>query len=191
MVERREGPRYRVVLPAVCYGQARPDFYAVTDDVSASGIRFKSATAPRLDETLTCRIRHIGAVEAQVVRLEAASFVVKVLTRRPAADRIARELLIVAKKQVDAHEPIRVHARIVPRERDVRVTLDDGATAKAAIVNVSASGVGLMIDPRPAIGSLITIGRTAARVARQFDGGIGAIFVRPFDPSEVSDVMIL
>lgn len=191
MAERRESPRYRVVLPAICFGQARPDFYAVTDDVSAHGIRFKSATSPRIDETLTCRIRHVGAVEAQVLRIEAASFVVRVLTRRPAADRIARELLLVARKQTDAREPIRVHARIVPRKRDVRVVLDDGSVVTAAIMNVSASGVGLFLDPLPAVGTPVTIGSTAARVARRFDGGVGAIFVRPFDPSAITDAIVL
>ena len=191
MIERREALRYKVVLPALCFGEARPEFYAVTDDVSVGGIRFKSATRVRPDETLTCRIRHIGAVEARVIRIEPASFVAKVLTRRPAADHIARGLVMVAKRQVDPHAPARVHARIVPRRRDVRVALADGATVTGALLNVSASGAGLIVDPSPEPGAVITLGRTVARVARHFDGGIGVIFLKPFDPAEVTEDIVL
>jgi hypothetical protein len=190
VMERREAPRYKVVLPAVCVGEGRGEFYAVTDNVSTGGILFTSATRPRLDETLTCRIRHIGTVETRVTRLEEASFVARVLTRRPTVDIIARSLLDISKRQVDLDAPTRAHPRIVPRRRDVTITFDGGASATGALLDVSASGAGLLVDPVPELGAFLRVGATPARVVRVFEGGVGVIFVRPFETEYVTDQFV-
>lgn len=189
--ERRTAPRHKVVLPALCSGAGRSEFYAVTEDVSSDGIRLKSATRPALGEVLVVRIRHVGAIEARVMRVEPHEFAIRVLTKRPAADHIARGLVALSRRQLSLAEPVRAHARIVPRRLDVVVTLASGATLTGRILNVSASGVGVMLDARPDLEELVVVGDRPARVARHLPNGIGAVFIHPLDPAEVDEDIVL
>ena len=171
MNELRAHPRYKVVLPVLCSMQGRADFYAVTADISVGGIRMRTSAQLRPDEMMVCRLRHIGALTTRVLRADADEFVVQVLTARPAADRFVRQLMLISRQQTLQEEPTRVHARIVPRVTDVVVTLANGDTAPARILNVSASGIGLALDPAPEAGELILVGSTPARVAPRFEHG--------------------
>jgi hypothetical protein len=191
MNERRTVPRHKVVLPALCRSRTRPDFYAVTDDLSADGIRFRSATVPPLDEDLVCSVRHVGQFEARVVRREAGRFVVRVLDRPLPVAEVARRLLSEAEEQSRGAEPIRVHPRIVPRQRAVAVVVADGRVLPGRLLNVSASGVGLALTEPVAVGVGLTIGRTRATVMRVFPDGVGAAFVVPFDPAAVDESIVL
>lgn len=190
-VERRAAVRHKVVLPALCSGAARGEFYAVTEDVSSDGIRLKSATRPGADEILVVRIRHVGTIEARVIRAEAHEFAVRVLTKRPAADRIALGLIALSRRQLSLAEPVRAHARIVPRRVEIVVTRADGARLAGRIVNVSASGVGVLLEARPDLEELVVVGDRPARVVRHFANGIGAVFLRPLDPAEVGEDIVL
>ena len=175
---------HKVVVPALCWGRGRSEFYAVTDIVSPDGIRFRSATKPLVDEELTCNIRHIGTVETRVVSIGDRAFIVRVLARMQAMASVARELRQLSEQQ-EAPVPVRVHPRVTPLETDVTIKLTDGRVLPAKLLNVSASGVAFTLDAQIDIGASITIGRTAARVARHFDHGIGAVFDRAFAPQAV------
>jgi hypothetical protein len=189
--ERRAAPRFRVILPALCTQAGLPDFYAVTDDVSAGGIRFKSAARVRLDEPLTCRIRHIGTLETRVIRTDPKAFVARITTRRPAADELASKLIRMSAKQQGACDQIRACARITPHQTDTLVALADGSRIPARILNVSASGAGVLLDRLPALDHLVLVGKTPARVVRHFDGGCGVAFVTPFDRTAVDERLVL
>lgn len=176
-------------MPALCWGRGRHEFYAVTDVVSPDGIRFRSATQPFVDEELTCNIRHIGAVETRVVSTGERAFVVRVLARRHTVASVARELRLLSEQQ-EAPVPVRAHPRVTPLETDVTIELEDGRILPAKLLNVSASGAAFTLDAHTcdaqvAIGACITIGRTAARVARHFEHGIGAVFDTAFAPHAV------
>ena len=190
-LNQRAAPRFRVILPALCTQAGLADFYAVTDDVSACGIRFKSAARVRVEEPLTCRIRHIGILEARVVRTSAREFAARILTRRPAADELASKLISMSLRQHGACDQIRACARITPLQTEATITLAAGSKVPARILNVSASGAGVLLDAPPAMNALILVGRTPARVVRHFDGGCGVAFVSPFDPAFVNEGLVL
>lgn len=181
---------HTVVVPALCWGRDRSEFYAVTDIVSPDGIHFRSATTPLVDEELTCNIRHIGAVETRVVSIGDHAFVVRLLAKQEAVASVARELRLLSEQQ-EATAPVRVHPRVTPLETDVTVELADGRIVPAKLLNVSASGVAFTLDVQIAIGAPITIGRTAARVARHFEHGIGAVFDRAFAPQAIDQHITL
>ena len=185
MRERPTRPHHHtVIVPALCWGRDRSDFYAVTDGVSPAGIRFRSATEPLVGEQLTCSIRHIGAVQTRVVGTGDRAFVVHVLARKHVVASVARELRLLSEQQ-EAIVPVRAHPRITPLETDVTVALADGRVLPAKLLNVSASGAAFTLDAELAIGAPITIGRTVARVARHFDHGIGAVFEQTFAPQAI------
>ncbi|KQP61852.1 hypothetical protein ASG40_03805 [Methylobacterium sp. Leaf399] len=191
MIERRAMTRVKLVLPALCWGKARPDFYAVTDDVTGFGIRFKSATVPAVGERLTCSIRHAGSIETRVIRAEKHRFAVRVLRAEYPLRLVARNLVSLANEQNARPPAERAAPRIVPREQEVVVTTALGATIPGRVLNISVSGAAVSLDRPLAVGTLIMIGNTPAKVARAFDNGIGAAFLSPLADGRVGPEVVL
>lgn len=182
--------KYKIILPALCWGRGRPEFYAVTDGLSSSGIRFRSSTMPLVDEEITCSIRHVGQLNGRVVRSGSQAFLVRVLAKKHILDAVAREMRWLSAQQETRVVP-RAHPRITPTRTDVTIELVDGRVLPARLLDVSASGVAFAIDEPLEIGNLILIGRTWARIACHFENGVGAAFVTPLDPHEVGEQITL
>jgi hypothetical protein len=102
MIERRQNERYRIILPALCWGRDRSDFYAVTDDISIDGIRLRSATIPELGEELVVSIPQIGSLNALVIRSTPQDFVITVLGRAKPVQDVAQELIRLSHRQEGA-----------------------------------------------------------------------------------------
>lgn len=183
--------RHIIILPALCWNQRRQDFYAITTDVSADGIRLRSSSLLAPGEDLTCSIRHIGLLKARIDWASGQDFVVSVQGGRSALAGLARQFVSLARAQDLRAEPLRIHRRIVPRQKIVDVTLEGGRALLGHVLNISASGVALLIEPPLEIGTTIRIGRKLARVIRHFNHGVGAAFAEPFEPSAVHEAMTL
>ncbi len=95
-----------------------------------------------------------------------------------------------SQQQAAAPKGVRVARRIVPRTTAVQVTLADGTSVAATILNLSASGVALSLDTRLADGQGISVGRRRATVVRQIPQGVGAAFVAPLDGAFGEDVVL-
>ena len=191
MIERRMTPRVKLVLPALCWSRSRSDFYPVTEDVAQDGIRFECATTPLLGETLTCSIRHTGSMETRVVRVGKQRFAVRVLRAEYPLRLVAQNLLSLAEEQNAAPVAQRIHERIVPDAADVVVTTPHGSMIPGRVLNVSVSGAAVSVDEPIAIGTLIMIGSTPAKVARSFENGIGAAFLSPLQGGRVDSTVVL
>ncbi|WP_245259475.1 PilZ domain-containing protein [Methylobacterium sp. 10] len=191
MSDRRSEARYKVTLPALCWGRHRPNFYAVTDDLSSDGIRFKSSVVPAVDERLTCSIRHAGSIEAIVVRTETSAFAIRVLSADHPLGLVVQSLLSHARSQNPPPLLTRAFPRIVPESQEVLVTTESGSMRQGRVINISASGVAVsMVEPLD-VGTLIVIGKTRAKVARRFDNGIGAAFLSPLHEDAVGPHVVL
>ncbi|MBY0256376.1 PilZ domain-containing protein [Methylobacterium sp.] len=173
------GHHTRLILPALCWSRYRPDFYAVTTDLSVAGLRFRAASIPGLGETLTCSLRHAGTLEVLVVHRNTTAFVARVRRADVAIPVMVRRLLDLAEDQDRDLAPRRVHPRFVPDRPDILVTTASGVQVPGRLINVSASGAALQVDIRLEPGMQITLGRTPATVARRFEDGIGAAFLEP------------
>ena len=187
MTERRSAPRFPVVLPALCWGADGVEFNAVTVDISAAGIQLKSVVVPHADHALTCNIRDVGRLEATVIRANACDFAVRVTGQDPSPGSIARRLIALSQQQARRPDAVRVSRRIVPEQTAIQVSLDDGVAVDAHIINLSASGVALLIGLPLLIGQPITVGRHRATVTRQIEGGVGAAFLVPLGPNAVDE----
>jgi hypothetical protein len=53
------------------------------------------------------------------------------------------------------------------------------------------SGAAIATESKPSIGSAITVGSTAAKVVRHFQGGIGVEFRLPLSPDRFSENIVL
>jgi hypothetical protein len=72
-------------------------------------------------------------------------------------------------------EDVRMHERI-EFDQACRVVFEDGSEADARVVDLSLSGAGLTINPKPPIGSDITIGRMKGTVIRHIPNGVAVRF---------------
>jgi len=191
MIERPASNIHTVFLPALCWSRRQPDFYAVTQDLSRDGITFRSASDPAIDEPLTCSIRYIGQLDVRITQVIGQEFVVSVRGGRATLNGLARQFVTLARAQNVRPEPLRGHRRIVPAQKTVAITLESGLSFPGHVLNVSASGIGLLVDRVLELGEIITIGSRAARVARHFEHGIGAAFLEPLEPDAVHATMTL
>ena len=66
----------------------------------------------------------------------------------------------------------------MPRNPIGRLILPNGLNVSCRIIDVSQSGAGIMCDERPAIGSLVTLGKVQGRVVRYIDDGFAIEFTR-------------
>lgn len=163
----------------------------MTADVTAEGIRLRSSARLAAGEDLTCSIRHIGQLEVRITQVAGQDFVVGVRGGRATLNGLARQFVTLARAQNFRPEPIRGHHRIVPAQKTVEITLECGLSFSGHVLNVSASGIGLLIDRAVGIGETIRVGSRAARVVRHFEHGIGAAFLEPLEPSAVHAAMTL
>jgi hypothetical protein len=191
MSERRVSPRHAIVLPALCQVRDRAEFHAVSVDISADGLRLRSATIPPSGTRLDCNIRGVGAMEVSVAWAGTCDFAVRVTGRDPSPGEVARRLIALSQKQAKQSDEVRVHRRIVPARTAVRVALADGTAVPATILNLSASGVALRIDVPLAVGQEIVVGQRRAMVARQIAQGVGAVFAEPLDDAAVGENTVL
>lgn len=185
ILDRPAAESWAIFLPAMCWSPRHPDFYAVTEGISARGIGFRSSVVPEAGEALICSIRYIGTLRIRVAETGPQSFVARLSTSQERAAAVARTMMALAREQHRPSEPGRVHQRITPRRRDIVVTFEDGSTLSGQLINVSASGAAVYLPKPVTVGTVITLGAKAARVMRQFQDGIGAAFLLPLDPAEV------
>ncbi len=87
----------------------------------------------------------------------------------------------------------RIAPRIVPVSRDISVIMLNGRQFLGEIADVSRSGVAIKIQPRPAIGVDVAIGRNKrnAVVVRHTSDGIAVQFASPLEESDVTEDLIL
>lgn len=187
MNERRPTPRYPVILPALCQASDGFEFHAVTVDISATGIQLRSVIVPRVDHKLTCSIRDVGQLQTMVIQASACDFAVRVTSQSPTPGSIARRLIELSQQQARVPDTVRISRRIVPNRTAVEVSLGDGVSVTAQIINLSASGVALLMDTPLALGQPILVGRHKATVTRQIEGGVGVAFLTPLAPNAVDE----
>ncbi|MCJ2124770.1 PilZ domain-containing protein [Methylobacterium sp. J-077] len=187
MNERRPTPRYPVILPALCQASDGFEFHAVTVDISAAGIKLRSVILPHVDHKLTCSIRNVGQFQTMVIRASACDFAVRVTSQNPTPGSIARRLIELSQQQAQIPNTVRISRRIVPNRTTVEVSLGNGVSVVAQIINLSASGVALLIDTPLALGQPILVGRHKATVRRQIEGGVGVAFLTPLAQDAVDE----
>jgi hypothetical protein len=91
-------------------------------------------------------------------------------------EKLAETLAWLVSHQTDGIPDGRQHPRIKTFRKGATLTTLDGNEYQATLIDLSIQGAALKVDVAPPIGSLVTIGRTPARVTRHFDKGIAVEF---------------
>jgi hypothetical protein len=80
---------------------------------------------------------------------------------------------------------------VVPRNPATSLKVESGREMPVRLIDVSLSGAALSVDIRPPLGASVTVGRTAAKVVRHFQGGVAVEFMLPLSPDRFDEGVVL
>lgn len=174
--ERRTAPRYKLMISGMFVMPDGTEARCVTEDASVGGYGIRAAKRPHLGAVIDIEFHFLGMVRAEVVRHTERGFGVRIVRTAMDAKSFGKTMVWLVTAHNGSIQEARAHARYVPAERDVVMSLPDGRMIPADILDVSRSGVALATDARPPLGTLVHVGKTRARVMRHMDNGIGLAF---------------
>ncbi len=173
---KRKHPRIKTNLRGRYMLPDRREFPCTIVDVAVGGIAVTGPEPGAIGDNVIVYMDELGRVEGQIVRFVEGGFAVALTSTTRATEKMARRL-----DELQAHgEPSEAgDRRREPRvdlEGEVApVTMQDGAEAE--IVDLSVTGAEIKIKKRPAVGSLVQLGRVKGRVVRHTKLGVAVEFV--------------
>ena len=176
-IDRRRHARLDYVAKARFLNEAGDESPCLVANISVGGALLKAKETPAIGERVVLYIDNVGRFEGKVVRSAKHKFAVDYRSRRARSKRTA-DVLQQAINRPDS----KIDRRAAPRVRSdaaAHITLDSGEVVNAAILDISLTGAAIEIDPRPPLGSVLTVGKMAARVVRRHETGIGVVFTGP------------
>lgn len=157
----------------------RCEYPCQTIDISPGGLAVVAPVVGRPGERVIAYFDHIGRVEGVLVRTIPNGFAMTIAATPRKREKLADQLTWLANRQILGLPEDRRHDRLTPSRSRSLLILQDGREIPCRVTDVSLSGAAIQIDIQPPLGTPVTLGRTAAKVVRHFDGGIAVEFTRP------------
>jgi hypothetical protein len=175
--ERRRFRRVRVNLPGRLFtpGDAREARCQVCD-LSPGGAAISCEISPATGTQVVLYVDGFGRFEGHVTRPDDSSFGVLFSCTALKRERTAEQLTLFLNKSLVDETVLRRHER-TNHKGFAKFTRADGQIVHCEVMDISASGVSLKTDVRPAIGEFVLIAQMAGRIARHHEQGIGVEFV--------------
>jgi hypothetical protein len=189
--ERRAAHRFSVLIPGRYAFEGGPEHSCVTENISWEGAFLRGLVIPTVDTEIVCDLRGVGRISGSCVRHTKTGFVLSVQASSLPIPRLVAKLREIATEQEQGAPYQRGFERLVPRQTETFLTLANGTSYEAAIVNLSPSGVALATEAKPSIGTVIFVGNTAAKVVRHSEAGVAAAFLRLITIDEVTTEIVL
>lgn len=134
--------------------------------------------------------RDFGKLSGRIVRVLEGGFVMTLTLSDESRARLATRLAWMEdQKNLDLHDK-RLHARMVPREPFSMLTFADGSVLSCLVMDMSVSGAAISADVVPDVGTLLAVGRIAARVCRHFPEGFAVEFLDDQDPAALDRLLL-
>jgi hypothetical protein len=184
---RRLHQRVKVRLAGRFMRSDRKEFDCESIDASPGGVALSSEADVQPGERIVAYLNQIGRVEGRVARTFPGGFAIQMNLLPAKRDKLADQLTWLANRHALGLPEDRRHERIAPRDRYATLTLPNGRTCTATLIDVSMSGAALAVDHRPPLGSRVVVGSTAAQVVRWFDCGVAVEFLRQIPPEEFGE----
>lgn len=176
---RRDERRHRrvvITLPVRFMIEGGEEHRALLFDMSPGGVSLTSDLRPDIGTRLVLYIDDIGRCEGTVARHHDYGFALKLIATQNRRDRIAERLTYHANRHRLRDEDLRTHER-TELDRQTRCTLPDGTILDCRVTDLSLTGAAIAIQPRPAIGMEVSIGRLRGRVVRHLPNGVAIRFL--------------
>lgn len=185
--ERRRFRRVKVHLLGRFMLQNRQEYPCQVVNMSPGGMAVIAPMIGEPRERVIAYVDHIGRVEGQIMRLFPRGFAMTIEATVRKREKIAAQLTWLANRQTLGMPEDRRHERNAPKNPHSSITLPSGAQVPCRVLDVSLSGAAVTADIRPAIGTPVSVGKTAGRVVRLFEGGFAIEFVRLLQPEAFDD----
>jgi hypothetical protein len=141
--------------------------------INGAGVRCEKAFEPHTSVVLY--IHGFGRFEATVERCDGGYLGVSFQCLSLKRKRLAEQILLYVQNGGVASTSLRRHER-TPAKALSELTLEGGGSLSGKVSDVSLLGVSIKTNQRPPIGSTVHVGRTAGRVVRHHEDGIGVQF---------------
>jgi PilZ domain len=176
--ERRRFQRVRVNLLGRYMLADRREFPCQINDMSPGGMALIVPVNGKAGERVIVYVDHIGRLEGSIARQFPNGFAMTITATPRKRDKLASQLTWLANRHVLGLPEDRRHDRVIPRNPHAAVVLPDGSHFMAQIIDMSLSGAAVASENKPAIGTIIRLGKTPARVIRHVDLGFAVEFTR-------------
>jgi hypothetical protein len=191
IADKRRHARVPVALLGRYMLPDRQEYPCQTVNISPGGALVTAPVQGRIGDRVIAYLEHLGRVEGEITRLVDRGFAFTIAATPRKRDKLASQLTWLANRHALGLPEDRRHERIIPRELLVEMRLENGRTATVRLIDVSLSGAGVAIEVKPPLGSAITLGRTACKVVRHFQGGIAVEFALPLSPDRFDESIVL
>ncbi|MBI5264451.1 MAG: PilZ domain-containing protein [Bradyrhizobium sp.] len=175
--ERRRFQRVKVHLLGRYMLPDRREFPCQVINMSPGGLALLAPGIGSVGDRVVAYLDHIGRVEGRITRIIDNGFAMTLGATPRKRDKLAAQLTWLANRDILNLPEDRRHDRIVPRNPIAVLTLDNGTKMTCRIIDVSLSGAAISAEQKPALNSLVTLGRVQARVVRNLEDGFAIEFI--------------
>jgi hypothetical protein len=189
--ERRRHQRVKVHVTGRFMRSNRQEFDCLTVDMSPGGIAFLAEATVERGERIVVYLNNLGRLEGTVARTFSGGFAIQMKLSPAKRCKLANQLTWLANRALLGLPEDRRHERIEPRNRRTTLTLVNGRSFPARLIDVSQSGAAVAVGVRPAIGDRVTLGSTPAHVVRLLDDGVAVEFTRAVPAERFGEDIIL
>lgn len=154
----------------------RQEFPCQVLNMSPGSVALMTPHSGRVGERVVAYVDHVGRLEGVILRHFDGGFAMSINATERKRDKLAAKLTWLANRHELNLAEDRRHERIVPRQREAVVKLEDGRSYRTRIIDLSLSGAAIELDVRPAIGTVLWVGNMRGRVVRHFEEGVAVEF---------------
>jgi hypothetical protein len=190
-IERRRHHRVRVALLGRYMLANRQEYACQTTDMSPGGLSLLAPVRGAVGERIVIYLEHIGRIEGEITRYTSEGFALSFSATIRKRDKIASQLTWLINRHSLGLPEDRRHERITPRNPAVEMKLDDGRSVAVRLIDVSLSGAAVSTEEKLPLGLGVTLGRTAGKVVRHFQGGIAIEFSSQLAADRFDDRVVL
>ena len=178
--ERRRHQRVKVNLLGRYMLADRREFPCQVVNMSPGGIALVAPVPGNPGERVIAYVDHLGRLEGKISRMLDNGFAMTIEATLRKRDKLAAQLTWLANRHILNLPEDRRHGRFIPRRAMARLILPNGHNVTCRVIDLSESGAAIAISPelRPAVGAMVTIGKTPGRVVRHIDDGFAIEFTR-------------
>jgi hypothetical protein len=187
--ERRKHQRVSVNLLGRYMLADRREFPCQVTNMSPGGMALIAPVSGNPGERVIAYVDHLGRLEGVIARNFENGFAMTIAATTRKRDKLAAQLTWLANRHILNLPEDRRHGRFAPRKSLARLILPNGNNVACRIIDLSQSGCAISIAPdlRPAVGAMVTIGKTSGRVVRHIEDGFAVEFTRLQHPDFLED----
>ncbi len=169
-------------VPVILFGRFmradRSEYACRVKNISVERAEVHTDAEVAEGEHIVAYLDDIGRIEGDVARVGEGHFILELTLSAAGRERLAKKIDWVQRKARGEGVEKRRFERFRPRESKSCIVMADGREYPCEIIDISVSGAAVKAGVLPAVGSMVTLGKTRGRVVRHFEEGFAVEFVR-------------